>query len=195
MEVWYPCCGSAGACPPTSPSSSRWWVHTHVTVNPHSAHAPCGLVHTRTVTRRSACLQCKYPHPQCFASASPHQILMVLADHGPAVSGAHNTIVTARAGKDLVSSVVAGLLTVGPRFGGALDGASGVGGEKQSCAAPSSHPSPHAYPAAHLHARLSSLPYSLSMLTLPWVLSVCVHQSRRSCSRRLWTRAQTLLTL
>jgi ATP citrate (pro-S)-lyase len=50
------------------------------------------------------------------------QILMVLADHGPAVSGAHNTIVTARAGKDLVSSVVAGLLTVGPRFGGALDG-------------------------------------------------------------------------
>ncbi len=51
------------------------------------------------------------------------QILMVLADHGPAVSGAHNTIVTARAGKDLVSSVVSGLLTVGPRFGGALDGA------------------------------------------------------------------------
>merc|ERR1712194_441030 len=30
-------------------------------------------------------------------------ILMVTADHGPAVSGAHNAIVTARAGKDLVS--------------------------------------------------------------------------------------------
>ena len=29
-------------------------------------------------------------------------ILMVTADHGPAVSGAHNTIVSARAGKDLV---------------------------------------------------------------------------------------------
>jgi hypothetical protein len=27
---------------------------------------------------------------------------MVTADHGPAVSGAHNTIVCARAGKDLV---------------------------------------------------------------------------------------------
>ena len=29
--------------------------------------------------------------------------LMVTADHGPAVSGAHNTIVCARAGKYLVS--------------------------------------------------------------------------------------------
>jgi ATP citrate (pro-S)-lyase len=38
--------------------------------------------------------------------------LMVTADHGPAVSGAHNTIVCARAGKDLVSSLVSGLLTV-----------------------------------------------------------------------------------
>merc|ERR1711988_1822644 len=48
-------------------------------------------------------------------------ILQVTADHGPAVSGAHNTIVTARAGKDLVSSLCSGLLTLGPRFGGALD--------------------------------------------------------------------------
>eukprot|EP00927_Polykrikos_kofoidii_P066396 TRINITY_DN61_c0_g1_i3.p1 TRINITY_DN61_c0_g1~~TRINITY_DN61_c0_g1_i3.p1 ORF type:complete len:526 (+),score=94.69 TRINITY_DN61_c0_g1_i3:197-1579(+) len=50
-------------------------------------------------------------------------VLMVTADHGPAVSGAHNTIVTARAGKDLVSSLCSGLLTIGPRFGGALDDA------------------------------------------------------------------------
>merc|ERR1719376_437236 len=50
-------------------------------------------------------------------------ILMVTADHGPAVSGAHNTIVTARAGKDLVSALCSGLLTIGPRFGGALDDA------------------------------------------------------------------------
>jgi ATP citrate (pro-S)-lyase len=48
-------------------------------------------------------------------------VLIVTADHGPAVSGAHNTIVTARAGKDLISSLVSGLLTIGPRFGGALD--------------------------------------------------------------------------
>ena len=41
--------------------------------------------------------------------------LMVTADHGPAVSGAHNTIVAARAGKDLVSSLASGLLTVGER--------------------------------------------------------------------------------
>lgn len=53
-------------------------------------------------------------------------ILMVTADHGPAVSGAHNTIVAARAGKDLVSSLTSGLLTIGPRFGGALDEAAAM---------------------------------------------------------------------
>merc|ERR1719387_1607701 len=50
-------------------------------------------------------------------------ILMVTADHGPAVAGAHNTIVAARAGKDLISALCSGLLTIGPRFGGALDDA------------------------------------------------------------------------
>merc|ERR1712125_206930 len=49
--------------------------------------------------------------------------LTICADHGPAVSGAHNTVVCARAGKDLVSSLCSGLLTIGPRFGGALDDA------------------------------------------------------------------------
>jgi len=47
----------------------------------------------------------------------------ITADHGPAVSGAHNTIVAARAGKDLVSAVTSGMLTIGPRFGGAVEGA------------------------------------------------------------------------
>merc|ERR1712226_1609998 len=49
--------------------------------------------------------------------------LIICADHGPAVSGAHNTVVAARAGKDLISSLCSGLLTIGPRFGGALDDA------------------------------------------------------------------------
>merc|ERR1711939_430648 len=49
--------------------------------------------------------------------------LVICADHGPAVSGAHNTVVAARAGKDLVSCLCSGLLTIGPRFGGALDDA------------------------------------------------------------------------
>eukprot|EP01067_Filipodium_phascolosomae_P003033 Filipodium_phascolosomae@DN2537_c0_g1_i2.p1 len=48
-------------------------------------------------------------------------ILMLTADHGPAVCGAHNTIVTARAGKDLISSLISGLCTIGDRFGGACD--------------------------------------------------------------------------
>ena len=38
--------------------------------------------------------------------------VMITADHGPAVSGAHNTIVSARAGKDLVSSLISGLCTI-----------------------------------------------------------------------------------
>ncbi len=50
-------------------------------------------------------------------------VLKTVADHGPAVSGALNAKVTARAGKDVVSSLISGLLTIGPRFGGAIDGA------------------------------------------------------------------------
>lgn len=56
-----------------------------------------------------------------YATKFIEMVLMVSADHGPAVSGAHNTIVAARAGKDLVSALSSGLLTIGPRFGGALD--------------------------------------------------------------------------
>ncbi|KAK9465230.1 citrate synthase-like protein [Lipomyces arxii] len=58
-----------------------------------------------------------------FASKFLEMVLMLTADHGPAVSGAMNTIITTRAGKDLISALVSGLLTIGERFGGALDGA------------------------------------------------------------------------
>jgi ATP citrate (pro-S)-lyase len=61
-----------------------------------------------------------------YASKFIEMVLMVSADHGPAVSGAHNTIVAARAGKDLVSALCSGLLTIGPRFGGALDEAASM---------------------------------------------------------------------
>jgi len=47
-----------------------------------------------------------------YATKFLEMILMVTADHGPAVSGAHNTIVCARAGKDLVSCLASGLLTI-----------------------------------------------------------------------------------
>ncbi len=58
-----------------------------------------------------------------FARKYLETVLVLTADHGPAVSGAHNAIVAARAGKDIISSLVSGLLTIGPRFGGAIDGA------------------------------------------------------------------------
>ena len=58
-----------------------------------------------------------------FAAEYIEMILETVADHGPYVSGAYNAIVAARAGKDVVSSLASGLLTIGPRFGGAIDGA------------------------------------------------------------------------
>lgn len=57
-----------------------------------------------------------------WAAEFIEMVILVTADHGPAVSGAHNAIVAARAGKDLVSSLASGLLTIGPRFGGAVQG-------------------------------------------------------------------------
>lgn len=47
-------------------------------------------------------------------------VFLLSVDHGPQVSGALNTIVTSRAGKGLVDSLASGLLTIGPRFGGAV---------------------------------------------------------------------------
>lgn len=62
----------------------------------------------------------RYPK---WASDFIETVIKTVADHGPAVSGAHNARVTSRAGKDIVDSLVSGLLTIGPRFGGAIDGA------------------------------------------------------------------------
>ena len=69
-----------------------------------------------------ALLWFKKQYPR-WASDFIETVLKTVADHGPAVSGAHNAKVTARAGKSVVESLVTGLLTIGPRFGGAIDGA------------------------------------------------------------------------
>ncbi|TAJ15431.1 hypothetical protein EPO56_01145 [Patescibacteria group bacterium] len=53
-------------------------------------------------------------------------VFSLLIDHGGHVSGAVNTMITARAGKDLVSSLSSGLLTIGPRFGGAINASASV---------------------------------------------------------------------
>lgn len=55
-----------------------------------------------------------------YARKFIEMVLMITADHGPAVSGAHNAIITARAGKDIIDSLVSGITTIGPRFGGAI---------------------------------------------------------------------------
>jgi len=59
-----------------------------------------------------ACVKCDVARLPKYASKFIEMCLMVTADHGPAVSGAHNTIVCARAGKDLISSLASGLLTI-----------------------------------------------------------------------------------
>lgn len=58
--------------------------------------------------------------------AFAESVFTLLIDHGGEVSGAVNTMITARAGKDLVSSLASGLLTIGPRFGGAVNTAAKV---------------------------------------------------------------------
>lgn len=62
----------------------------------------------------------KYPK---WATDFIETVIKTVADHGPAVSGAHNAKVTARAGKNITDCVISGILTIGPRFGGAIDGA------------------------------------------------------------------------
>jgi ATP-citrate lyase alpha-subunit len=48
------------------------------------------------------------------------RIIMLSADHGPCVSGALGTIIAACAGIGMSQSVAAGLIMIGPRFGGAV---------------------------------------------------------------------------
>lgn len=48
-----------------------------------------------------------------YATKFLEMCLQLTADHGPAVSGAMNTVITTRAGKDLISALCSGLLTIG----------------------------------------------------------------------------------
>ena len=51
------------------------------------------------------------------------RIIMISADHGPAVSGAYGAILGACAGIDMPQAVSAGMTMIGPRFGGAVTNA------------------------------------------------------------------------
>jgi ATP-citrate lyase alpha-subunit len=48
------------------------------------------------------------------------RIIMLSADHGPCVSGALVTIIAASAGINMAQAVAAGMMMIGPRFGGAV---------------------------------------------------------------------------
>lgn len=91
-------------------------------------HNYCGIPIDKVIERKYGLggviglLWFKKDMPQ-YARDFIELVLQIVADHGPAVSGAHNTIVTARAGKNLVESIISGIATIGPRFGGAVNGA------------------------------------------------------------------------
>jgi len=51
------------------------------------------------------------------------RIVILSADHGPCVSGALVTIIAACAGINMAQAVAAGMIMIGPRFGGAVTGA------------------------------------------------------------------------
>ncbi len=51
------------------------------------------------------------------------RIVILSADHGPCVSGALVTIIAACAGISMAQAVAAGMIMIGPRFGGAVTGA------------------------------------------------------------------------
>ena len=56
---------------------------------------------------------CEVPNGVCsYVYVCVPTCASMFTSHCLAVSGAHNTIVTARAGKDLISSVTSGLLTI-----------------------------------------------------------------------------------
>ena len=92
-------------------------------------HTPMFVKNKRLVPQKSgfaasifeALLDRKLRSPVTAAFAEA--IFQTLIDHGGEVSGAVNTMISARAGKDLVSSLASGLLTIGPRFGGAVNSA------------------------------------------------------------------------
>jgi len=74
-------------------------------------------VFTRAILEALLGRKVRSPITHAFADA----VFSLLIDHGGHVSGAVNTMITARAGKDLMSSLASGILTIGPRFGGAVN--------------------------------------------------------------------------
>jgi ATP citrate (pro-S)-lyase len=72
------------------------------------------------------CMLLNTPQVSKDTEALADVILRLLVDHGPQVSGAVNSMIAARAGVGLVASLTAGLQTIGPRFGGAINAMAGV---------------------------------------------------------------------
>jgi succinyl-CoA synthetase alpha subunit/citrate synthase len=84
------------------------------------------LARTRSLASIAATLWLGRDHISAELEQAVDFILRLLVDHGPYQAAAVNTITAARAGTNLVAALSAGLLTVGPRFGGAINAAAGT---------------------------------------------------------------------
>ena len=86
----------------------------------HYNHVPISKLFNKSLPTTIGHLWFKRELPEFFLKFL-EKAMILLADHSALVSGAHNAVVTSRAGKDIISSLCSGLLTIGPRFGGAID--------------------------------------------------------------------------
>lgn len=108
-------------------ATAREWQErpTHLKATNYSAPAYTGThaeSFTAGILQRILGKETVSPETVAFADL----IFAQLIDHGPHVSGAVNAMVTTRAGRDLSSALATGVLTVGDRFGGAINGAAAI---------------------------------------------------------------------
>lgn len=109
------------------PTARSWKIrNTSVKATHFSAMRYSPDVHGDTFTEGilMRILQKKHVSPELVAFTD--SIFSELIDHGPHVSGAVSTMITARAGRDMGTSVASGILTIGERFGGAINNAATV---------------------------------------------------------------------
>jgi succinyl-CoA synthetase alpha subunit len=118
------------------------------------------LARTRSLAAIAAGLWLGRPQISPELEQAVDFILRLLVDHGPYQAAALNTITTARAGTNLVQALTAGLLAVGPRFGGATSQAAatwltGVKGGQAPPELVEEHAAAHRYIAGIGHRKYS----------------------------------------
>lgn len=85
----------------------------------YKAHSVSQLIADGKCLEDIICLLWTNKLPDKITFEVIRQILIMTADHGPAVAGAYSTILAQSAGLEMPQAVAAGVQMIGPRFGGA----------------------------------------------------------------------------